>query len=192
MILQEARKTVSRVICVGADECVVPFQLPRSSDPSRVSRAQPQRVLSRPRSRAQSLSVYLEYNLQTPLNARSRFKAPGEPSSSPFVPECKDFEACWRESPSRERAHHPLVTPSRPPPLLYVRPPTFPPSTFSSRNFDSRSPVSQGRSLCLSYRRCVPKGPPAIHLARFFRKPAVIKLLNTLCPPPLEESALGA
>lgn len=100
------------VICVGDGECVsCSFQLPRASlNPSLRSLFSPSysillSTLSRRSPCAKSLSCILpffEYNLQTPLNARSRFKPPRN-RRAPFVPGCKDFA----EGPP-ERVCHPL------------------------------------------------------------------------------------
>jgi len=162
---------------VGDGECVVsslllvltispllppPFSSFRSPLDPRASRSScPLRKVS------PCLVLFFEYNLQTPLNARSRFKPPG--TRRPLL-----YQSVKISRPARElesRACHPLITPATP--------------------FVSIYPPYEILTACLRVFRPASSTPKVLQqfVSQLFRNSVVIKLLNALCSP-LEESAL--
>lgn len=175
MIVQERHgKIPSRVICVGDGECVVSFLLlaltiPRCRsfhfssfcaplDPFRAPRSPcPLRKVSR------ASSPFLEYNLQTPLNARSRFKAPGTRRAL-LYPSVKISRPA-SVPPSHNSCSHPFC--------IYL----FSRTKFWQSAVCARAPDA---SFC----RPAPRRPLRIlqqFVSQLFRNRVVIKLLNALC-----------
>lgn len=114
------------------------------------------------------LALFFEYNLQTPLNARSRFKPPG--TRRPLL-----YQSVKISRPARElesRAYHPLITPA---PFVSIYPPYEILTAGCLRVF--RRPASSTPRVLQQF------------VSQLFRNSVVIKLLNALCLL-LEESAL--